>query len=241
MRRDHRPYWAARSWVRLQQAWARHFLEPQLESLGEGALFLRPWHVRLHGPRIRLGRFAHVIGARGQPVSLCTWDADGARGSIELGDHCLICPGVRVTAAGPVSIGDGCMLAAEVAISDADWHDLHDRTRAVGTTRPVRLERNVWVGERATITKGVTIGENAIVGAAAVVTADVPANAIAAGNPARVVRRLDPARPMTSRAELFRGDARQVDAENAYVMLCALEGNSLAGWLRSLLAPRRGD
>ncbi len=241
MRRDHRPYWLARSWVKLQQAWARHFLEPQLESLGEGSLFLRPWHVRIHGPRIRLGRFAHVIGARGHPVSLCTWDADGGRGSIEIGDHCLICPGVRLTAAGAISIGDGSMLAAEAVISDADWHDIHDRTRAVGATRPVRLARNVWIGERATITKGVTNGENAIVGAGAVVASDVPANAIAAGNPARVVRRLDPSRRVVTRAELFRGDARRIEAENAYVMLCALRGNGLLGWLRSLIAPRRGD
>jgi acetyltransferase-like isoleucine patch superfamily enzyme len=239
--RDHRPYRLARTSILLQQLWARHFIAPQLAGLGDGALFVRPWYVRVFGPRIRIGRFAHVVGAHGQIVNLCSWDTDGARGEIEVGDHCLICPGVRLSAATRIEVGDDCMLASGVTISDADWHDLRDRTQPVGATRPVRLERNVWIGERAMLTKGVTIGENSIVGAGAVVADDVPANSIAVGNPARVVRRLDPADGFVTRARLFPDSAREADARNAYVMMCALAENSFAGWLRATLFPRRGD
>jgi acetyltransferase-like isoleucine patch superfamily enzyme len=241
LRRDHRPYRLARAQIAFHQLWARHFVAPQLDALGEGSLFIRPWYVRVYGPRIRLGRFAHVVGAFGQAVHLCAWDADGARGEIELGDHCLVCPGVRLLAASRIEIADDCMLASGVSVSDADWHDLRDRTRPVGATEPVRLGRNAWIGERAMITKGVTIGENAIVGDGAVVADDVPANAIVVGNPARVVRTLPTDQGFVTRAALFPATGREQDARNAYLMMCALRDNSLAGWLRATLFPRRGD
>lgn len=241
MRRDHRPFRLARAQLAFHQLWARHFVAPQLDALGEGALFLRPWHVHVTGPRIRIGRFAHVVGASGQAIHLCAWDADGARGAIEIGDHCLVCPGVRMLAATRIEIGDDCMLASGVSISDADWHDLRDRTRPVGATKEVRLGRNVWIGERAIVTKGVTIGENSIVGAGAVVADDIPANAIAVGNPARVVRTLAPDEGFVTRATLFPATAREEEARNAYLMLCTLRDNGFAGWLRATLWPRRGD
>jgi acetyltransferase-like isoleucine patch superfamily enzyme len=56
------------------------------------------------------------------------------------------------------------------------------------TSAPIRIGRNVWIGGKATITKGVTIGDNAIIGANAVVTHDVPMNAVAVGVPARVIK-----------------------------------------------------
>lgn len=59
----------------------------------------------------------------------------------------------------------------------------------IRTPRPIRLERNCWVGFEACVLPGVTIGENSIVGARAVVFSDVPPNAIAVGNPARIIER----------------------------------------------------
>ncbi|MFC2694612.1 MAG: DapH/DapD/GlmU-related protein [Lactobacillus sp.] len=56
--------------------------------------------------------------------------------------------------------------------------------------RPVHLERNCWLGANVTILPGITVGENAIVGAGAVVTKDVPANTVVVGNPARIIRKL---------------------------------------------------
>lgn len=65
-------------------------------------------------------------------------------------------------------------------------HDLHDH--AIITCKPVLIKRGAWIGAGATILPGVTVGENAVVGACAVVTHDVPDNAVAVGNPARVIK-----------------------------------------------------
>ena len=56
--------------------------------------------------------------------------------------------------------------------------------------RPVRIEDNVWIGGGAILLPGVTVGDNSVIGAGAVVTRDVPANTVVAGNPARVIREL---------------------------------------------------
>ena len=58
-------------------------------------------------------------------------------------------------------------------------------------TKPIKIGNDVWIGVNVTILPGVTIGENAVVGAGAVVTKDVPDNAVVVGNPARVIRYLD--------------------------------------------------
>jgi acetyltransferase-like isoleucine patch superfamily enzyme len=60
--------------------------------------------------------------------------------------------------------------------------------RAFVVTRPIKIDRNVWIGAGATIVGGVTVGENSVIGAGSVVTKDVPANTLAGGNPARVIR-----------------------------------------------------
>ena len=86
------------------------------------------------------------------------------------------------------------MLGNFCYLSDSDWHDIHDRTCMPGGSAPIVLERGAWIGDSAIVLKGVRVGENSIVGAGAVVTKDVPPNVIVAGNPARVVKHLDPDR-----------------------------------------------
>jgi acetyltransferase-like isoleucine patch superfamily enzyme len=99
--------------------------------------------------------------------------------------------GCSVVAAGRVVIGDGCLLGADVMITDTDFHPLDPSRRREapldGAVAPVSLGQNVFVGAGARILKGVTIGPDAVIGAASVVTRDVPAGAIVAGAPARVV------------------------------------------------------
>lgn len=132
------------------------------------------------------------------------------------------------------------MLAAGTYVTDADWHDLYDRTLPVGATATVTLEDNVWIGDGATVCKGVTIGCNSIVGAGSVVAGDIPCNVIAAGNPAKALKPLDPNRPLKTRATLFADPAalaREVDNIDRYV----LHNNTLFGWLKTLLFPRAGD
>lgn len=63
--------------------------------------------------------------------------------------------------------------------------------RYVITCKPVHIKKNVWIGVNVTILPGITVGENAVIGAGAVVTHDVPDNAVVVGNPARVIKYLD--------------------------------------------------
>jgi acetyltransferase-like isoleucine patch superfamily enzyme len=89
-----------------------------------------------------------------------------------------------------VSIGNRVLVGAGALIIDSDAHPLHPEDRLRGAcpaNSPVEIEDDVFIGARAIILKGVRIGQGAVVGAGAVVTSDVPAFTIAAGNPARVV------------------------------------------------------
>lgn len=132
------------------------------------------------------------------------------------------------------------MLAQNASISDADWHDLYDRSAAIGKTREVVIGPNVWIGDSAMICKGVTIGENAVIGAGAVVARDIPANAVAVGNPASVIRYLDPDRPIRSRSQ-WMSDPRKMDEYFDAVERIMREKNSLLNWIRTLIFPRKGD
>ena len=143
-------------------------------------------------------------------------------------------------AATSVKIGDGCMTAQNVSISDSDWHDLYDRSLPVGKTQAVSIGNNVWLGESAIICKGVTIGDNAIIGAGSIVVKNIPTNAIAAGNPAIVIKYLDPSKPLKTRMEWL-SDPAKLAGEFEMIDRDMMKGNTLAGWFRSLLLPRRGD
>jgi len=72
-------------------------------------------------------------------------------------------------------------------IMDTDWHWNDPRT---GPNAPVEIGDNVWLGINVTVTKGVTIGENTLVAAGSIVTKSLPANVVAAGIPAKVIREL---------------------------------------------------
>jgi len=230
-----------RASLALERAYTRHFLRPQLEHLGEGATVRKPWYVRLDGGDIRIGRFTQIVGAWGRPVEICTFSNGERSGEIRIGDHCLISPGARISAATRIEIGDDSMLAAGVYLTDADWHDVHDRTRSPGRSAPIVLERNVWIGDGVIVCKGVRIGENSVIGAGSVVVGDVAPNAIAAGNPARVVRELQADERLVTRATLFRETPREMEARNAFLRFYVLCGNTFAGWLRARLFPRTTD
>lgn len=85
-----------------------------------------------------------------------------------------------------ITIGNGVAIADGVLIRDCDDHDI--QYEGYEKTAPVVIGDHVWIGQRATILKGVTIGDNAIVVAGAVVTRDVPANTLVGGVPAKVIR-----------------------------------------------------
>ena len=91
---------------------------------------------------------------------------------------------------GGVTLGDGCQIGHNVVFATLN-HELPPERRGVTRPAPIVLGKKVWVGSNATILQGVTIGDNAVVAAGAVVTKDVPANTIVGGVPARVIKRID--------------------------------------------------
>lgn len=90
-----------------------------------------------------------------------------------------------------ITIGQNCLLGPRVQLLTAE-HPLQITPRKEGweSGRPIAIRDNVWLGAGVMVLPGVTIGENTVVGAGAVVTRDLPANVIAVGNPARVIREL---------------------------------------------------
>jgi acetyltransferase-like isoleucine patch superfamily enzyme len=222
------------------QAYARRFVLPQADSVGDGVQLTRPWGLEIIGPNICIGNHVHINSAPGHPTKLCTWKAGDDWGRVTLGDYVLISPGTQIISSRDISIGANTMIASGVYISDSDWHGTYDRLREAGQAKPIVIADNVWIGVRAIVGKGVRIGENSIVGAGAVVTRDVPANAIAAGNPAEVKRQLDPNGPFRLRAELF-GEPDKLARFTDAVRRDQLKGNTTLGWLRSKAWPGPSD
>ena len=240
MRRDHRPYWMHAFWEWWENRWTAHFLSPHFDALGSGAKVVRPWNVEVFGPNIRAGRSLHVVSRKDQPVSFTVWSPADAPGSIIIGDGCFFAGNVRILAAGSITIGDSLLAAKGVTITDSDWHGLYDRVDPRPAHAPVVIGDNVWLGDGVIVGKGVTIGDNAVIGARSVVVRDVPANAVAAGNPARVISELDPKGPFRTRMDMI-GDAPGLARFMDQAYRDELRGNSTLGWLRSRLFPRRGD
>ena len=240
MRRDHRPYYVKKWQTQWNQFYVDHFLRPQFDHLGDQPMFIKPRHMRVDGKQIHVGDFAHFIANRDAQIKLSSWSDPDHQGKILIGDYCLICPGVRIEAATEIRLGNGCMIAAGCYLSDADWHDLYYRHRPVGNTRAIVLEDNVWLGDGVRVGKGVVIGQNSIIGTGAVVVDSIPANVIAVGNPAKIVKKLDPQQPSSTRAELFRNPQKakeEMENMNRYF----LQGNSFAHWLRALVLPNHQD
>lgn len=148
------------------------------------------------GSRVILGRHVTFISHSrfseigvSHPVVLRTLAPDAV---LAIGDDVGM-SGCTVCAATSVIIGRRCLLGADVFIADSDFHAVDPAARRrrerQAPAAPVRLGDNVFVGTRAMILKGVTIGDDAVIGAGSVVTSDIPAGAVAAGVPARIIRR----------------------------------------------------
>jgi acetyltransferase-like isoleucine patch superfamily enzyme len=86
-----------------------------------------------------------------------------------------------------ITIGNNVRFGANTLVTDSDWHEGDWRTTG---SKPVTIEDNAWLGVNSIVLKGARIGRNSIIGAGSVVTGDIPPNVIAAGNPCRVIKRL---------------------------------------------------
>ncbi|GGJ58027.1 maltose O-acetyltransferase [Anoxybacillus voinovskiensis] len=92
---------------------------------------------------------------------------------VRIGDNCLVGPGVHIyTATHPI--------------------DPQERNTGLEYGKPVRIGHNVWIGGRAVINPGVNIGDNVVIASSAVVTKNVPSNVVVGGNPAKIIKRIEP-------------------------------------------------
>lgn len=120
-----------------------------------------------------------------------------SRGNLEIGMNFTLNQYSRVIAHDQISIGDNVLIAQFVSILDHDHAvqdnvEGHDRWLSFQeySTAPISIGSNVWIGDKVTILKGVTIGSNVVIGANSVVTSDIPDFSVAAGAPAKIIKRL---------------------------------------------------
>lgn len=112
--------------------------------------------------------------------------------NIEIGDRFFANYNFVILDCTKVIIGDDVMIGPNVSIYTAQHPlDPEERVKCIESAAPVKIGNKVWIGGSATILPGVTIGDHAVIGAGSVVVKDIPANAIAVGNPCRVVRMID--------------------------------------------------
>ena len=149
------------------------------------------------GGKISLGRDFYFSSGKGvNPIAGNTQGAvyieDGAR--LTIGAHVGM-SSTRLWVHDSVTIGDNVKIGACVLITDTDAHPMDymaRRTTNEGTkSAPIVIEDDVWIGAHSVVLKGVTIGARSIIGAGSVVTRSIPADCVAAGNPCRVIRRLN--------------------------------------------------
>ena len=109
--------------------------------------------------------------------------------NITIGKGVFINSGCCFQDQGGITIGDGCFIGHQVVFATID-HGLDPTHRHDNFVAPIRLGKNVWVGAHATILRGVTIGDNSVIAAGAVVTKDVPENVVVGGVPAKVIKNI---------------------------------------------------
>lgn len=170
------------------QYWQRKF-----RKFGRGS--------RIESPSWILGACSISIGARvalWRYARLSSMVSSPDRETISIGDGTVIHPFVHISAVKSVTIGESVLFAAHCYVTDHDhdWIDPSDpplaNRRVIAS--PTSIGDHTWLGEKATVLKGVRIGEHCVIGANSVVTSDIPPYSVAVGAPARVVRRWDDVR-----------------------------------------------
>lgn len=143
---------------------------------------------------IRIGDDAVISNRNTWIVGLKVFDD----AKLEIGDRVTLGYMNVISVAKSVRIGSDCLFAGEVKILDNNSHSLDFELRREHAAlepddvAPVVIENDVWIGTNCIVLKGVTIGQGAVIAAGAVVTKDVPPFTVAAGNPARVIKRIEP-------------------------------------------------
>ena len=150
----------------------------------------KTYFCRIPNTRIVIGSFCKFNSSHSSNLigvySPCMFSTIAEGAVIEIGEHCGF-SGTVIGAALHVKLGNYVRCGANTLITDSDWHQNDSRT---GADAEVIIEDNVWLGYGVKVLKGVHIGANSLIGACSVVTKDIPANVIAAGNPCKVIKSL---------------------------------------------------
>lgn len=161
--------------------------------------FLTPagWRWETDGPVFFGRRIELEIGKRGRiRFGRFAWIGDGSKlrcheGVVEIGPKTVLGQECTISAYKHVRIGEQCVVADRAMFIDFD-HGVTETERPIRKQgiykRPVDVGSNVWIGYGACVLRGARVGDNSVLGTYTVVTKDVPANAVAGGIPARVIR-----------------------------------------------------
>ena len=147
-------------------------------------------------PDIARYLLAQVLGEVGEDIDIRPPLRVDYGHNITIGGGSWVNFGLTALDVAPIVIGQDVLIGPNCSLYTAIHPTEPGPRRAKWeSAAPITLEDNVWLGGSVVVCPGVTIGENSIIGAGAVVTRDIPANSIAVGNPARVIRALDPTLP----------------------------------------------
>ncbi len=166
-------------------------------------------NARLLGGRVHIAGAKGLLGSRsyfrvvrggslnlGQDPNVDQGAVLFSKGSLVIGDRLFMGSNSRIVAHERIEIGDDVTIAEMVSILDHD-HEFHVTdehlvvSRTDFVTAPVKIGSNVWLGDKVTVLKGVTIGDDVVVAANSVVTKDVPPRVVVGGSPATIIRHLD--------------------------------------------------
>jgi len=165
--------------------WVNAFVNPFVHKRGKGSLIRR---------RTRMDVLPFQGFSIGKNSTIEDFSVvNNGMGSVSIGDGSRI--GLSNTLIAPLRIGNNVILAQNVVISALNHGyenpDIPIRLQAC-TTREIHIEDDCWIGANAVITAGVKVGKHSVVAAGSVVTREVPAYCIVAGNPARIIKRYNP-------------------------------------------------
>lgn len=138
---------------------------------------------------VRPGILAELLGQVGEDVTIRPPLYVDYGTQLSIGARVFVNYGLTALDCAPITIGDDVQIGPHVQLlTPTHPLDPEERRTGVEAAAPISIGDNVWIGGGAIVLAGVTIGDHAVIGAGAIVTRDVPAKAVAVGNPARVVR-----------------------------------------------------
>lgn len=169
------------------------WLKSHFQSVGDNTT-LSPFSWLVHPEHITIGSNCTIK----KEGCITAWQVNGQQSEITIGDNVSIGMYCHITSTNRITIKDGVLMGKWVTITDnshgntdIDSMRIMPSLRPIISKGPVVIEKNVWIGDKATILPGVTVGQGSIIGANAVVSKNVPPYSIVVGNPGVLVKRKD--------------------------------------------------